>query len=172
MVSLRNAAAGAGVAEEEEEEEEEAEANTAQDTSPRCGFRCARFSRVISQSSHGLYCESRRYNNVFGRGSSWMTRNLSDRKTSAATSVSSLIRGGGNRKLCCAVHSATRRSSSVLYFCCLNTDIILDMNDGEDEDDEDDGERSIDRCMMCQIFRNRIQFYIIANKNIIFLLFF
>ncbi len=135
MVSLRNAAAAAAAAAvDASAAEEEADANTAQDTSPRCGFRCARFSRVISQSSHGLYCESRMYNNVFGRGSSWMTRNLSDWKTSAATSVSSLIRGGGNRKLCCAVHSATMRSSSVLYICALNPDIILDrvsLNDGE-----------------------------------------
>ena len=96
-----------------------------------------------------------------------MTRNLSDRKTSAATSVSSLIRGGGNRKLCCAVHRATRRSSSVLYICCLKLDIILDMNDeDEDEDDDHDGERSIDRCMMCQIFRNRIQFIPLKRSKI------
>ena len=82
-----------------------------------------------------------------------MTRNLSDWKTSAATSVSSLIRGGGNRKLCCAVHSATMRSSSVLYICCLNPDIILDkvsLNDGDDEDDDgDEDERSIDRDVVC-----------------------
>jgi hypothetical protein len=31
----------------------------AQHISPTRGFKYARFSRVISQSSHGLYCESK-----------------------------------------------------------------------------------------------------------------
>ena len=107
--------------------------DTGQDISPTCGFRCARFSRVISQSNHGLYCESNRYNKVFLCGSSCMTRNLSE--LPAAAVASSLISGGGNRKLFRAVHSVTIRSSScVLYVCCLNPDITADnvsLNDGE-----------------------------------------
>ena len=129
---------------------EDADADITEHISPTHGFRYARFSRVISQSNHGLYCESSRYNKVFGRGSSWMTRNLSE---TLATAASVFISGGGKRKLWRAVHSVTIRSSSVLYICCLNPDITADnvsLSDGDDDDDDDhDGERIIGRYVLC-----------------------
>lgn len=140
---------------------EYADADITEHISPTHGFRYTRFSRVISQSNHGLYCESSRYNKVFGRGSSWMTRNLSETLTEAA---SSFISGGGNRKLLRAVHSVTIRSSScVLYICCLNPDITADtvsLNDGDDD------ERIIDRYVLCAKYYkyNSIYFVLFCSR--------
>jgi hypothetical protein len=145
------------------------DADTGQDISPTRGFRYTRLRRVISQSSHGLYCESNKYNNVFGRGSSWMTRNLSETPAVMLAASSLIISCGGNRKLFRSDHSVTlQQSSSVvvssisfILYGCLNPDITADkvsLSDGDDADDDDDdaaddddGERIIDRCIICQI---------------------
>ena len=75
---------------------------TAHENSPTRGVKYTRFSRVISQSSHGLYCEIKLYVEYPILGASRICLNLG-----YSTHLSSIVSAGGNMKFRSVVHFIT-----------------------------------------------------------------
>ena len=85
---------------------------TAHENSPTRGVKYARFSRVITQSSHGLYCEIKLYVEYPILGASRISLNRG-----YSTHLSSIVSAGGNMKFRSVVHFITGLVSATTAAC-------------------------------------------------------